>query len=305
MSQIAIIILNWNTTKLTKITINSFLKIHHTGFRYHLVLVDNGSQKECIDELEKTYKNNPEITILKSATNTGYAHGNNIGIEWALSHHFDYIMIANSDIRVAPDFLEILYKQAVSSTSLFLAPKIYFEKGYEFHKERYRKSELGKVIWAMGGKIDWDNIYGSNIAIDEVDQGQYDQQAPSPDFISGCCFLVNSAIFRQIGLFDDKYYLYLEDADFSVRATLQKYQLKIIPQAKIWHINSGSAAPSSHIQDYFITRNRLLFAFKYTSFRTKFALFREAIKFLFIGRYWQKIGVRDFLFSKFEKGSWS
>ena len=304
MPKIAIVILNWNTAELTQITINSFFKVKHRGFNFQIILVDNGSKTECIQTLENSYHNNSQVTILKSKTNTGYAEGNNIGITWALQHKFDYIMIANSDIRVEPNFLNILYSEIKTSPNYFLAPKIYFEKGYEFHKDRYRPSKLGKIIWAIGSTIDWHNIYGSNIAIDEIDIGQYDQNPPLPDFISGCCFLVKSDLFKQIGLFDKKYYLYLEDADLSMRARNHNYVLKIVPLAKIWHINSGSAAPSSKIQDYFISRNRLLFSLKYASFRTKFALFRESIRLLINGRPWQKVGVRDFYLNKFGQGSW-
>ena len=304
MPKIAIVILNWNTTDLTKTTIDSFLKINHSGFNYQIILVDNGSKIECINELEKTYAGNKLITILKSTINQGYAEGNNIGIRYALENKYDYIMIANSDIRVDKDFLNILFNQIKENPKLFLAPKIYFESGYEFHKDRYSKSELGNVLWAMGGVIDWNNIYGSNIGIDEVDKGQYDKDSLTPDFISGCCFLVKSEIFKKIGLFDKRYFLYMEDVDLSFRAKNNGYKLKIIPNSKIWHINSGTAGAASNLQDYFISRNRILFTFKYASLRTKFAIFRESISHLIFGRPWQKIGIRDFYLSNFEKGSW-
>ena len=304
MDKIAIIVLNWNTTELTKVTIDSLLKAKASDFTFQIVLVDNGSKEECILELEKTYKSNPLITILKSNINNGYAEGNNIGIRWALSQEYEYIMIANSDIRVDPEFLNILYTNIKKSKKLFLAPKIYFEKGYEFHKDRYLPSDLGKVFWAMGGKVDWSNVYASNIAIDEVDKGQYNTLPATPDFISGCCFLVESKIFKDLGLFDNRYYLYMEDVDFSVRAKENNYQLKIIPTSVIWHINSGSASASSNIQDYFISRNRMLFSLYHTPLRTKFAIFRESIKILFHGRKWQKVGIIDFYLNRFGKGSW-
>lgn len=304
MPKVAIVILNWNTLELTKITIESFLQINTKGYQYQIVLVDNGSKAECIDGLERLYKKNKKITIIKSLTNEGYAEGNNIGIRWSLKNNFEYIMIANSDIRVEPDFLNKLFSKVSKNPKLFVAPKIYFEKGYEFHKDRYSKSELGKVIWAMGGKIDWNNIYASNIAIDEVDHGQYNQQIPAPDFISGCCFLVNSKIFNEIGMFDRKYFLYMEDVDFSVRAKEHGYILNIEPKSIIWHINSGSAGAASNLQDYFISRNRIMFTFAHATLRTKFAIFRESIGHLLFGRPWQKIGVRDYYLSRFEKGSW-
>jgi len=96
----------------------------------------------------------------------------------------------------------------------------------------------------------------------------------------------------------------MEDVDLSVRAVKAGYKLKIVPQSKIWHINSGTAGAASNFQDYFITRNRLLFAFKYASLKTKFAIFRESLIQLLNGRPWQKIGIRDFYLLNFKQGSW-
>lgn len=304
MPTIAIIILNWNQPSLTIATIDSFLKIYHNKFTFQIILVDNGSNRQNIKLINDHYKKDKQIVFVYSKTNTGYAAGNNLGINYALKHNFDYILIANNDIRVDPDFLAKLYTKIKNKPKSIFAPKIYFEKGFEYHKDWYKKTDLGKVIWAMGGKLDWDNVYGSNIAIDEVDTGQYDFSHPSPDFISGCCFLAKSMAFKDIGLFDEKYYLYMEDDDWSVRATKLGYSLEIVPQSTIWHINSGSAGAASNFQDYFITRNRILFAYKYAPFRTKFAIFRESIKLFLIGRLWQKIGVKDYYLSKFGKGSW-
>lgn len=293
MPKIAVVILNWNQPKLTLTTINSILQIKHTHFEYKIILVTNTKLNI-----------KPDIFQILTKDNLGFTGGNNLGINYALKNNFDYILIANNDIRVDANFLEKLLSEIKLQPKSIVAPKIYFEKGYEFHKNRYQKSDLGNVIWAMGGKIDWNNIYGSNIAIDEVDKGQYDKNPPIPDFISGCCFLASSKFFQQVGHFDEKYYLYMEDVDLSLRAVKAGYTIIIVPNSKIWHINSGTAGAATNIQDYFITRNRLLFAFKYGSLKTKMAIFRESLKHLLFGRPWQKIGIKDYYLSKFGQGSW-
>lgn len=302
MKTVAIIILNWNQSRLTQNTIDSFLKINHQNFKYQIILVDNKSTDNSIEQLQKKYSQ--LVVIIKNKSNLGFAGGNNVGIRWALKNKFQYVLVANNDIRVAPDFLEKLLFEIEKNPKTIVAPKIYFEKGFEFHKNRYKKNDLGKVIWALGGQIDWHNVYGSNIAIDEIDHGQYDDKVSPPDFISGCCFLTTSDLYRQVGLFDPRYYLYLEDADFCIRAKKQNYNLKIVPQSKIWHINSGTAGAASNFQDYFITRNRLLFAYRYSPLRTKLAIFRESLNHLFFGRPWQRYGVCDYYLGKFGKGSW-
>lgn len=301
---VAIIILNWNQPDLTIDTISSFLKIKASKFFFHIFLVDNASTDDSFQKFKKLYGNNQKITLLKTKSNLGYAGGNNYGIKKALLKKYDYILVANNDITVSVDFLEKLLIVSQKNPDSILFPKIYFASGYEYHHERYQKSELGKVIWALGGKIDWDNVYASNIAIDEVDRGQYDEADIKIDFISGCCLMVPSGAFKEIGFFDDRYFLYLEDVDFSQRAIRAGYKLKLVPGAVIWHLNSASSSPDSHLQNYFISRNRLFFGFKYAPLKTRFALFRESIRFLFSRDYWRRTGVKDYYLGRFGKGSW-
>lgn len=304
VTSVAIIILNWNQPDLTIKTISSFLKISSQKFSYHIYLVDNASTDDSYKNLKSLFKNSPKITLLKTKSNLGYAGGNNFGINKALLNKYDYYLIANNDILVASDFLEKLINAGQKNPKSILFPKIYFAPGFEYHKDRYKKSERGKVIWAVGGKIDWNNIYGTNIGIDEVDKGQYDQSDFKVDFISGCCLLIPQKVFKEIGFFDPKYFLYLEDVDFSQRAIKQGYKLHLVSDSVIWHLNSASSSPDSHLQNYFITRNRLLFGYKYASLKTKFALFRESIKFLFSNDSWRRTAVKDYYLGRFGKGSW-
>jgi GT2 family glycosyltransferase len=302
--RVAIIILNWKQPQLTIDTVSSFLKIKHPDFDYQIILIDNGSPDDSVKIFQKNFGTHPAVTLLRTTSNLGYVGGNNFGIKYGLDKKFDYFLIVNNDVLVDPDFLEILINEINKNPRSLLAPKIYFAPGYEYHRHRYSKKDLGKVIWAIGGILDWQNIYGSNLGIDEVDIGQYDQNPPAPDFISGCCFLVNRQFFEDVGLFDEKYYLYLEDADLSRRALKLGYRLVVVPESKIWHVNSGSSSAGSLLHDYFLTRNRLLFTLRYAGLRTKFAVFRESLRHLLIGRNWQKRGVIDFYLGRLNKGSW-
>src|SRR3989344_360711 len=108
-----------------------------------------------------------------------------------------------------------------------------------------------------------------------------------------------------VGMFDDKYFLYYEDADLSMRIKKKGFKIVYVPSSIIWHKNAGSAGGSgSMLQDYYITRNRLLFGFRYAPFRSKLALFRESLSLLFRGRQWQKCGVIDFYLGKLGRGSY-
>ena len=302
MTKIAIIVLNWKQPKLTVETITSLLKIKHSSFYYEIILVDNGSSDNSLEIFNKKYKINNLIKILNTKINLGYVGGNNFGINYALDNNFDYIVLLNNDVIVDPNFLEELLKK--SNQYDILGPKIYFAPGFEFHKDRYQKKDLGKVIWSMGGQMDWNNVYGSNIAVDKIDHGQFEKINENIDFISGCCLMASKGVFKTIGLLDKNYFMYLEDVDFCQRAKKSNLKLACIPQSIIWHINAGSSKSGGELHDYFITRNRIYFAYKYASLRTKFAIFRESIKLLFSQSKWKKQAVIDLYKHKMNKGSW-
>lgn len=307
MVKVAIIIVNWKQAKLTIDTVNSFLKLKKSSFyKFHIFVIDNNSPDNSAAVLKNKFDNTGNITLLKTEINQGYVGGNNFGIRAALKQNFDLILCANNDIITDPAFLEILVKEIESNPKLAIAaPKIYFAPGHEYHYDRYKAKDRGKVIWSAGGKFDWNNVYGSNIGIDQVDTGQFDTPKTDIDFLSGCCILIRSSTIKKYGDFDEKYFMYLEDVELCQRFLKAGYTIKYVPSAIIWHINSGSSSPASSIQDYFITRNRLLFGGKYAKIRTKIALLKEAIIILINSKnYWQKRGIIDFFIQKWGIGSW-
>jgi hypothetical protein len=304
MTKVAIIILNWNKADLTVETVNSVLNINHQNFSYQIFLIDNGSSDNSITVFQDKFGSNQKIKIIQNETNLGFVGGNNNTIKQILKLDFDQILLLNNDVVVDPDFLTNLVKN--TSKYSLLGPKIYFAPGFEYHHDRYSKKDRGKVIWFAGGQIDWKNVYGSHIGVDEVDQGQYDQINNSVDYLTGCCLLINKKVIEKIGVLDEKFFMYLEDADFCQRAKKNDFKIAYIPDAKIWHINSGSSKTGGDLQNYFLTRNRLLFGFRYSKIKTKLALIKESFLQILnpsISK-WQKIAIRDFYLQKFGKGSW-
>ena len=299
MGKIAIVILHYKKRDLTIKCLRSVDNLKH-NFSLIKILVDNNSP-EPIEGLEEKFK---DVILLKNSQNLGFAEGNNVGIRYALKNKTDWVLILNNDTTVAPYLLIQLIKQSsLINKSGILGSKIYFAPGYEYHKSRYKQSQRGKVFWYAGGVIDWKNVYCSHRGVDEVDSGQYDK-VEETDFVSGCAMLVKKEVFEKIGLFDPRYFLYLEDVDFCQRAKKAGFKIIYVPQGKVWHYNASSSEVGGSLHDYFITRNRLLFGIKYAPARTKIALLKESFRLLFNGRSWQKIGVRDFYLRKFGKGSW-
>jgi GT2 family glycosyltransferase len=308
MKKSSIIIASWNRKSDLLETLESLKLLSLKDIYLEVVVVDNGST----DGSDKAISNfiscnsNTRISwkLIKINRNTGFCEGNNVGIKYSLNRGTDYIILLNNDVYVNTNLVSKLicfadkHKNAGAVT-----PKIYFAKGYEYHKNRYSKSDLGKVFWCAGGSIDWSNVYCNNRGVDEIDKGQYDNEG-EVDFASGCCILFPSEVLNKIGLLDERYFAYLEDADISLRIFKAGYRVFYTPDTCIWHKVSQSSSIGSELNDYFITRNRLIFGLKYASWRAKFALLRESIRFIFSGRKWQKIGVVDFYLGKFKKGSW-
>jgi len=300
MKRVGIVILHFSHKDLTSQCLDSVVKLQITSFKLQTIVVNN-NLKENLDSLKDKF---PKITFLESPKNLGFAGGNNIGIKKALKNKNDFILIINNDTILDKNLLVSLVKTAeVKKQSGIIAPKIYFAPDHEFHHDRYQPQERGKVLWYAGGLIDWQNIICSHRGVDEVDHGQYDMLSET-DFASGCAILIKKEVFKKIGFFDEKYFLYLEDVDFCQRAKEAGFKIFYEPKAKLWHINAGSSAVGSELQDYYLGRNRLIFGLKYASFKTKLCLVKESLFLLWKGRTWQKTAVKDFYLRKFGQGSW-
>jgi GT2 family glycosyltransferase len=304
MNNVYISIINFNGKKNTLACLESLKKLHTKNVELSVVVVDNDSYEPF--SLDKKKYKNFSVELIKSAVNTGFSGGHNLGITYALDHGADYVIVLNNDTIVHEDMLEELVRAAEKNEIVgIVAPKIYFTKGSEYHKDRYAKNELGKVFWYAGGIIDWANLIGKHRGVDEVDKGQYDAETKT-DFASGCCFLIKREVIEKVGMFDTKYFLYYEDNDLCERVKRADYSILYMPSAVLWHTNAASTGGSgSKLQDYFISRNRLLFGFRYASMRTKVALMRESFRLLRNGRPGQQKGIVDFYLRRFGKGSYT
>lgn len=298
--KVAIIILNWNGVYDTLNCLKSIDKIDKNSSNVEIIVVDNASRGDCVERIKKSFVH---VTVIKNKSNLGFAAGNNVGIKYALNNFADFIFIVNNDTILDKNTLVAILQTQQKYNADIISPKIYFSHGREFHKKRYSKSELGKVIWYAGGEIDWDNVKGFHRGVDEVDKGQFSKEV-EVDYATGAAIFIKKSVFEKVGLFDEKYYLYYEDLDFCIRA--KKLDLKIMfsPKAVMWHNNAGSSGSGSALQDYYITRNRLLFGLRFAPLKSKLALLKETMKIGFWGRDWQKNGVSDYFLGKFGKGSY-
>lgn len=303
MKNIFISMLNFNGNNNTIVCVDSLRKINGADIKLTVLIIDNGSAQRL--NLENKLLENMRIKVINNVKNLGFAGGHNVGIKYALENGAEYVVILNNDTYVDKNFLKELLGVAEKDNKIgILVPKIYFAPGFEFHKNRYKKEDLGKIFWCAGGIMDWENVIGHHRGVDEADNGQYDK-VEEAELATGCCMLIKREVFEKVGIFDDKYFLYYEDSDLNIRARNEGFKTIYVPKSIIWHKNAGSAGGSgSNLQDYYITRNRLIFGFRHAPIRSKLALFRESLFLLFRGREWQKRGVLDFYLGKLGKGSY-
>jgi len=294
---IAVVIVNWNGKDDTITCLHSLQNVDLLGHRLSIIVVDNGSTNDSVVSIKNAF---PKVSLIETGKNFGFTGGNNKGINKALEIGVDLIWLLNNDT--------VVDKGVLSFASVFNDPKvgacgskIYFAPGHEFHHDRYKKNEQGKVFWYAGGVVDWKNLYASHRGVDEVDHGQYDKVEETP-FVTGCSLVVRRDVIDKIGILDDKYFLYLEDLDWNIRIQKAGWKTMYVPTSIVWHVNAGSSGrPGNPVHEYYFTRNRLLLGMKYSPLRTKWALFREGIRFITSGSAIRRKAVFDWLFRRLGK----
>jgi len=190
-----------------------------------VILVDNASHDGTAEVVREKF---PSVKIISNAENLRFAGGNNVGIEYAIKHGADYILLLNNDTEVASDFLGELVNAAESSKNIgMVGPKIY----YYYDQNR---------IWFAGGKIEFWKGWISHIGIREIDHGQYNSTR-DVGYLTGCCLLIKREVIEKIGKLDERFFIYGEDADWCVRASRAGYKLVYVPSSVIWHKVSSSS----------------------------------------------------------------
>jgi len=301
MEHLTTIIVNYNTPKETEAAIRSAVAAQADGFHHQIIVVDNGSKEPF--KLPKDLRRAP-VELIRSEANLGFTGGNNLGMSHAVKHYqTDYFYLLNSDAEVAKKGLQALYNAIKDDPQAGMAgSKIYFTKGFEFHRKNYTKAEKGKVLWYAGGSLDWPNLTAFHRGVDEVDYGQFDHQTTS-DFVTGCSLLIKRVVTEHIGILDKRFFLYSEDADWSLRVKKAGYKIVFVPESIVYHLNSGSIAggSGSKLQQYYQTRNRLLLAAKHGGWRTRLTALRFAVQTLAAGNNAERKGVLDFFLLRFGK----
>jgi GT2 family glycosyltransferase len=240
--RVTIILVNWNGRDVTLDCLASLRELTYPN--RSIVVVDNTSTDGSVDAIRSTY---PEVEILVLKENRRFAGGNNEGMRHALAGGTDLILLLNNDTIVDRDFLGPMIErlQADSSTGM-VVPKIYY-------------SSPPDRIWYAGGVVSFWTGTMRHLGIREVDTGQYDA-ARSTEYATGCCILTSRQVVERVGMLDERYFMYAEDADWSMRIRRAGYTIQYEPRAKIWHRLSASAG--GHLSWYKM-ENKFLSNFRF------------------------------------------
>lgn len=273
--KVYIIILNWNGLSDTVECLESLKKITYKN--YKVIVVDNASKNDEINVLKKLFANN--VHYIQNNCNNGFSAGNNLGIKFALLHDADYILLLNNDTTVESNFLTELVKTAENNESNgIVTPKIVT---YNDHKK----------IWFAGGKIYWLTGDAGHVGYNEIDNEKHNV-ITNTDFASGCCLLISKKVFDKIGFFDEKYFLYYEDTDFSFRSKNSGFKIIYNPKAVIYHKEISATDSFSKTKSYYLTRNKLYFIQK------NFPFYVKSYLGITLPIYWIKTFVNNFLNKK-------
>ncbi|OGK09221.1 hypothetical protein A2767_06780 [Candidatus Roizmanbacteria bacterium RIFCSPHIGHO2_01_FULL_35_10] len=268
---------------------NSKLALINVIYENYTVLGD--FLKSLLNQTNKDfYLINIDLSIHRSAINLnkiagetiysenkGYAHGVNVGLKKAIKDGYEYFCILNNDIYFKKDFIQNALNSIRKHSTSIIGGKIYYAPGYEYHKDRYKKSDLGKVIWYAGGSVDWNHALTPHSGVDEIDRGQFNT-FKKVEFANGALVLFDKSVINKVGFWDESYFLYFEDADFCVRAKKAGVKIYYDPAIVIWHkVSQSTGGSGSNIHQKYQRKNRLKFGLKYAPLRTKLHLIKNYV----------------------------
>lgn len=269
--QLSIITINYNGLKDTCELIDSL----PNDESIEVIVVDNNSIQDEASEIEKRY---PQVIVVKSHQNLGFAGGNNIGIQ---ASHGKYLFFLNNDTVLANSFSfqPLITRLEASERIGMVCPKIRFSWGN--HLIQYAGYTLLSPI----------TLRNKTIGLGEDDHGQHDIPHTTP-YAHGAAMMVKREAIEKAGMMPECYFLYYEELDWSEKIRREGFEIWYEPACTIYHKESQTTGKTSPLKTFYITRNRLLFAkrngkgvTKYLSYLYLMSIvaFKDCFKYLFQG----------------------
>jgi GT2 family glycosyltransferase len=247
LPKVVLLILTWNRRDDVLRCVASLSRLTYP--RYVPVVIDNASRDGTVAALRARF---PDLTILVNETNRGYAGGNNVGIRWALAHGADYVLIMNNDTEVTPHMVTAMVEVAESDARIAVVGC------------RNLLMEDPSRLWAAYGVLTYGPFVVRGVGCRAVD-GPAWQTVKDVDCVVGNGYLWRAAALEHVGLLDERFFAYHEDADWCLRARRAGYRVVYAGTSAILHkgaSSSGSPQNGSALMYYLLGRNGVLFARK-------------------------------------------
>ena len=273
--QISIITINYNGLANTCALIET---IPFNDYPLEVIVVDNASSEDEATLIEQRY---PQVKVIRSKENLGFAGGNNLGIKAALGR---YLFFINNDTILKPQTSDLkhLIERLESDTKIgMVCPKIRFAW------------DSCPIQFAGYTPLSRITLRNKAIGYGEEDLGQYNNAHSTP-YAHGAAMMVKREAIERAGLMPECYFLYYEELDWSMMIRRAGYDIWYEPTCTIYHKESQSTGQDSALRTYFITRNRLLFAKRNQQGAAKFLTYiylialvasKDILKQTFRGRY--------------------
>jgi len=247
---IAVILLNWNNADATIKCIESVLagSILPTS----IVVIDNHSADDSLKVINSWCKNylykrqiensnETNVILLESNVNSGYAGGNNIGIEFAKNKlSSECFWILNNDAQPDKNALEELLLIAKNNTKSFVSSVTLYENG---------------LIEAYGGGT-YFPIFGKAKLLHKKKRYQPDLKI-SVNYLMGASLLLPCEIIDKVGYMDECFFMYSEEIDWQWRAINKGYEIQVAPKSIVYH--AGSSSTESYQYHYYRNRAAIMF----------------------------------------------
>ncbi len=238
---LSIITINYNGLKDTCELIES-LPLEDKSIE--VIVVDNASAQDEATIIEERY---PQVKIIRSKKNLGFAGGNNLGIKAAKGK---YLFFLNNDTLLKPqtsDIRSLISRLETSPKIGMVCPKIRFTWGNQL------------IQFAGYTPLSPITMRNKAIGCGEVDHGQFDTPHPTP-YAHGAAMMIKREVIEKAGLMPECYFLYYEELDWSMMIRHAGYEIWYEPTCTVFHKESQTTGQNSPLRTYYITRNRLLFA---------------------------------------------
>lgn len=223
------------------------------NIRYEITIIDNASSEQIPLAIAK-YKH---VKIIKNDRNYGYGKAIN---QLVKSSSGKYVLLANSDIQFDKNAIKSMIDRIERNNQIgVVGPFVINEKGEKLQSiSGMPFLPRALVIFSFLGKIWPTNIFYKNYHNEELDRTKEHEV----DVVGGVCMLVRKSVFEKVGGFDERFFMYFEEADFCYRIKQLGYKIIYYPKAKIVHFLGRSTTNKKWIQGTF-EQSRFKFFQKY------------------------------------------